>query len=280
LSVRKIDQLKHNEVPIEYRMALSMKALINLTPWESKRLIARGLAADVDVQNCLENGRIVVARGIHCAYCLEELTGKTIEKAKFAAGLITSSPQKRFGATNPNTRLSEVMIEKGEPKDIQITPELVLSLEKDDIILKSANALDPDYVPAILASHPLGGTHGNFWSAALARGIKVICPVSLERLVMDSVLESAGSMGIAQIDLSMGAKCGLLTMPAAIAFTEIDALETIYPELLVIQVASGGLGRGGEGSVSLLLEGTEDEVRAAFEFVEMLAVEEEPLDPL
>lgn len=257
-----------------------MKALVNLTPWESKRLIARGLAADVDVQDCLENGRIVVARGIHCAYCLEELTGKTIEKAKFAAGVITRSPQKRFGATDPNSRLSEVMIEKGEPKDTQITPELIRSLEKGEIIIKSANALDTEYIPAILASHPNGGTYGAFWSTAMARGITVICPVSLERLVLDSVLVSSGLMGITEIDLSMGAKCGLLTMPGAIAFTEIDALETLFPEVVVTHVASGGLGRGGEGSVTLLLEGTEEEVKAAFELVEKLAAEEKPLDPL
>ncbi|MFW9916823.1 MAG: hypothetical protein ACFFGZ_14555 [Candidatus Thorarchaeota archaeon] len=257
-----------------------MKALVNLTPWESKRLIARGLAADVDVQNCLENGRIVVARGIHCAYCLEELTEKPIDKAKFAAGLISQAPKKRLGGIDPAMRLPEVIIEKGEAKDTQITPELIRSLEKGDIVIKSANALDTEYIPAILASHPNGGTYGAFWATAMARGITVICPVSLERLVLDSVLESSGLMGITEIDLSMGAKCGLLTMPGAIAFTEIDALETLFPEVVVTHVASGGLGRGGEGSVTLLLEGVEDEVRGAFEFVEKLAAEEEPLDPL
>ncbi|MFQ5977621.1 MAG: hypothetical protein ACE5OZ_05785 [Candidatus Heimdallarchaeota archaeon] len=257
-----------------------MKALINLTPWESKRLIARGLAADADVEQCMENGRIVVARGIHCGYVLEELTGKPIEKNKFVAGMITEPLEKRLGATNPAIRLSEVMIENGVPKDVQITPELIVSLEKDDIIVKSANALDSDYIPAILASHPNGGTYGAFWSTALARGIKVVCPVSLERLVIDSVLESASTMGITQIDLSMGAKCGLLAMPSAFAFTEIDAMETLFPEIVANHVASGGLGRGGEGSVTLLLEGTEEEVRAAFELVLQLAAEEDPLDPL
>ncbi len=257
-----------------------MKALICLTPWESKRLIARGLIEDVDIQERLQNGRIVVARGIHCAYVLEELTGKTIEKNRFAAGLISQPPKKRLGGTDPAIRLSEVIIENGEPKDTQITPELIRTLEKGDIIIKSANALDTDYIPAILASHPNGGTYGAFWPTALARGITVICPVSLERLVLDSVLESSGLMGITEIDLSMGAKCGLLTMPGAIAFTEIDALETLFPEIVVSHVASGGLGRGGEGSVTLLLEGVEEEVEAAFELVQKLAAEESPLDPL
>ena len=257
-----------------------MKALVNLTPWESKRLIARGLAADVDVQERLANGKILVARGIHCAYVLEELTGKTIEKNRYAAGQITSSVKKRLGGTDPEIRLSEALIESGKLKDVQITTDLVLSLEKKDIIIKSANALDSDYIPAILASHPTGGTYGAFASSALARGITVICPVSLERLVLDSVLESAGQMGIVEIDLSMGAKCGLLPLTGAVVFTEIDALETLFPEIVVTHVAAGGLGRGGEGSITLLLHGIDEEVRTAFELVEKIVADEKPLDPL
>ncbi len=257
-----------------------MKALVCLTPWEAKRLIAKGIASDIDIQECFENNRILIARGIHCAYLIEELTGKILEKNKFAAGMVSNTSTKRLGGVDPSKRLPELMIEKGEVKEVQITTDLVRSLDSGDLIIKSANALDTEYVPAILASHPTGGTYGAFWPTALARGITVICPVSLERLVIDSVLDSAGLMGISEIDLSMGAKCGLLPMAGAIVFTEIDALETLFPELTVTHVASGGLGRGGEGSVTLLLEGEEEEdVQAAFDLIQKIIVNEKPLDP-
>jgi hypothetical protein len=50
--------------------------------------------------------------------------------------------------------------------------------------------------------------------------------------------------------------------------TEIDALETLFP-VEVTQVANSGVGEG-EGSVSLLINGGEDAVRAAFDLVSSL----------
>ena len=65
-----------------------MIAQIVLTPWESKRLIAKGVAQLDSVNNALENGIVAISRGTTDAYVFEELLGKPVDKANFVAGAI------------------------------------------------------------------------------------------------------------------------------------------------------------------------------------------------
>jgi NAD(P)H-dependent flavin oxidoreductase YrpB (nitropropane dioxygenase family) len=55
--------------------------------------------------------------------------------------------------------------------------------------------------------------------------------------------------------------------------TEINALEMLFP-VEVMQVAAGGVGKG-KGSISLLIEGADTAVRAAFDLVSSLRNERE-----
>ena len=57
-----------------------------LTPAESKRLIARGVAAYDRVRRALKSATIVVCKGTTNAYVAEELTGQKIDKARFVTG--------------------------------------------------------------------------------------------------------------------------------------------------------------------------------------------------
>jgi hypothetical protein len=55
-----------------------MQALFTLTPSESKRLIAKAVAALPEVQEAREHGYLVIGRGSTNAYLIEELLGAPI----------------------------------------------------------------------------------------------------------------------------------------------------------------------------------------------------------
>jgi len=59
-----------------------LRALIVLSPKESKRIIARGVASLPEIKNALKNNIIHIARGTTNAYIYEEFTGITVYKNK------------------------------------------------------------------------------------------------------------------------------------------------------------------------------------------------------
>ena len=138
---------------------------------------------------------------------------------------------------------------------------------KGDIILKGANALDPEGVAGVLIGHPKGGTCGAFWGTLKARGLRLLIPIGLEKMVSHSIIYTSTEMGIDEIDIADGIKSGLFPLIGEV-FTEIEALETLF-DLEVLHIASGGVG-GAEGSVTLLLIGEEEVVAKAFDFCQKL----------
>ena len=61
-----------------------MKRQVILTVSESKRLIAKAVAALPEVQNAMKEGTVVVATGTTNAFVLEELWGRKIDKRGYA----------------------------------------------------------------------------------------------------------------------------------------------------------------------------------------------------
>ena len=64
-----------------------MKRQVILTVAESKRLIAKGVAAMPVVKKAMKDGMVVVATGTTNAYVLEELWGRRIDKRRYRAGI-------------------------------------------------------------------------------------------------------------------------------------------------------------------------------------------------
>ena len=66
-----------------------VSALVVLTSSESKRLVAKGVAALPEVRQALQEGFVIIGRGTTNAFVAEELTGGKIEnKGHYAAGFI------------------------------------------------------------------------------------------------------------------------------------------------------------------------------------------------
>ncbi len=229
-----------------------------LTPSQSKRLISKGILQEPLFEHALENGKIFVGRGSTNAYIIEELYKRKnikeiFNKAEYMAGMVSSDNNICSWGVNKGKIAPEIIFEKGIPRKIENRVEEVKKFGRNDIILKGANALDRNNVPAVLIRAPDGGTIGTLYPIIAVKGLKVMCPIGLEKQVNEDLIEISQLMGMD--DVVDGA--GMIPMPFAESFTEIDALEVLF-NCEAYHVASGGI-RGAEGAVSLLVSVEEPE---------------------
>lgn len=237
---------------------------VTITPAEGKRLIARAVASMNVVQEALKNGTIVIATSTTASYVVEELLEKKIEnKGLFTIGVITG---RGCCITDPKIRYLHHVIRKGkiEERNTLQLKEVLADMGPQDVFIKGANAIDPFGQAGIFLGSTDGGTIGNSWGYISANGITAIFIAGLEKLVPVSLSEAVGYTGIKSIDKSLGMAVGLMVVQGNI-ITEIEALK-ILTEVQAIPIGGGGID-GGEGSKTLVLEGDEDAVEAAYELV-------------
>ncbi|MFX1484446.1 MAG: hypothetical protein ACFFCP_14800, partial [Promethearchaeota archaeon] len=218
------------------------KLLVTLTPAESKRLIARGLLATDIIQSALKNGYLCITMGTTSAYLAEEILGE-YDKTRHIAGIVVP---KGLAITDKTTRVSDAIFYKGEYLENKKVIDVVDKMCSDDVIIKSANALDENYVPIVLLADDAAGTVGTFIGSAAARNIKVIVPVGLEKSIPVGYEEFCGRFGKTDWDYAIGTPVGAIALTQAIAFTEIEAVEALF-DASAIPIAAGGV-NGAEGS--------------------------------
>lgn len=244
-----------------------MKASVVLGAGAAKRMIAKGVAVLPVVKNALKKGTIVITLGTTNAIIAQEILGKAIDRGAFAAGFIDD----RFNINERLGEMDEIVIRNGEEIEID-RQELLDSLTAGDAIIKGGNAIDPWGDVGVLMASRTAGTVGRYYSIALARGVEVVIPISLQKAIHTPIDELARQMGSGRIDLCTGTPCGMHPIVGHV-ITEIDALERLFP-VQVSQIAGGGVGSGA-GSVSLLITGHESPVRAAFDLVQSLSDEQD-----
>ena len=237
---------------------------VTLTPLMSKRLIARGIAAMPAVKRAFSEGKIIISAGSTTAYLYAELTGSLPER-EIACGIIA---EKGFcigkGMTDylsAQGRAKYWFFQKGEiiPSDDLIAD--LADFNDDDIFIKGANAIDARGYAGILLGNPnSGGLVGQAIGQIMAQGITFIVPAGLEKMVQGSIVENARRMGIAKLRESAGMPVGLLPVSGQV-FTEIDAFR-VLTGADASHCASGGVA-GAEGSVALLLSGTDKQLAEA-----------------
>jgi len=231
-----------------------VKAHVKLTVSESKRLIAKGVAAMPEVRRALDAGMIALGTGSTNSYVYEELLGTRIDLTAFRSGLVLPSGK---GAKDYANLASEVLpdlvLRDGQPVEDLNRYSAVEQMGPGDVFIKGANALSPDRrVAAVLIGAANGGTVGRTIGHILGKGITLVVPVALEKLVCDDLMESARRL--LEPD---GASPRLAPLPGKVV-TEIEALATLTG-VSARQIAAGGVG-GAEGAVWLLVEGDEDQI--------------------
>jgi len=244
-----------------------MKAEVVLTVSESKRLIARGVAGLPFVQEKMRHGIIVVTTGSTNGCIYEELTGRRIDRRAYITGRTTPAKAKAVWQTEP---LPDLVLVDGKPAPDLNRFTAVDRMQQGDVYIKGANALNYGAgVAGITIGHPTGGTIGGAIGGIIARKLRLLIPVGLEKEVPFDIAEASAM--IAEPDEHIG-QIHALWPVSGLIFTEIEALEELTG-VEVYPVGAGGVA-GAEGAVRLLLMGTPEVVRAAVDLVE--SVQGEP----
>jgi hypothetical protein len=243
-----------------------MRAIVVLDPSESKRLIARAVAALPEVEHAKESGRLIIGHGTTNAFVAEEILGETVSKWRYSAGIIAGG---KLDVSDHETRLPPFAVKEGKPFEGDWT-ELLKEFEGGDVFIKGGNAVDVDGNVGVLLGSPVGGTVGQFFGIIAARGAHLVAPIGLEKLVPD-VVEAAQHCGTRSTDLCDGLPSGMAILPNPLVVTELEAFEVLFG-VSAWHISSGGIA-GSEGSVTIAIEGSPEAVRAAFEYTELLSSE-------
>lgn len=241
--------------------------MITLTVPEAKRLIARGVAELPQIKHAMTNGTIVISGGTTNGYVAEELTGKSIDKVLYTAGIICGG---RGCVTDPAKRLDPLVLEKGAVSTAPWT-EAVEKMQPGDIFLKGGNAVDAAGNVGVMLGSPVGGTIGKALGILSARGVEMVAPVGNEKLV-PSVIRAAGTMGIGKLDYSHGLPCGMHVVAGATVVDEIRALELLSGCRATV-AAGGGVGDS-QGAVTLTFCGEQQAFDKAINLLENIKGEQ------
>ena len=236
------------------------QGVVVLTPAESKRLIARAVAGLPEVRRAYAEGRLAVTSGTTNAYVLEELTGEKVPPYQYSMGMVADG---LLTMSVKDDRIGARFFVKGELVQMEAR-DFFKTLEKGDLVIKGGNAVDQDGNAGVLVGNETGGTIGALIGIACVRGIPLIMPVGLEKLIA-SVPEAATGWGQLTLNYAMGLPCWLTPVSTGLVMTEIQALGTLAG-VRVRHVAAGGVG-GSEGAVVLLVEGREEALNKAVEAV-------------
>jgi hypothetical protein len=241
-----------------------VRAVVTLTSSESKRIIGKAVARMDSVSKALKEGSILIGVGTTNSFVVEEITGRRIDKQHFSAGIIT--PQ-GLGMTNVSKRLYPLLVRGNEvtevkPGDLR---KICDQMGAKDTFIKGANAIDHQGNAGVITVDPVGGTIGAVWNAIMNRGLKLVVPVGLEKTVSWSLPDVKKRLedGKARIWRQMGLPPFKLYLLPGEVVTEIGAFK-ILSNVDAVPLASGGID-GAEGSVTLMLEGDEDNVNKAWE---------------
>lgn len=254
------------ELELRDKSRLQQGVLV-LTPAESKRLIAKAVVGLPEVQWAYANGRLAVTNGTTNAYVLEELTGEKVPPYRFSIGMVTGG---LLTMSAKDDRVGSKFFVKGEPVEME-SRDFLKTLEKGDVVIKGGNAVDAQGTAGVLVGNETGGTIGAVFGIACVRGIPIIMPIGLEKLI-SSVPEAATGWGQLTLSYAMGLPCWITPVSTGLVVTEIQALG-LLAGVRARHVAAGGVG-GSEGAVVLLIEGYEDGLQKAVAAVE--AVKGEP----
>ena len=235
-----------------------MLCQIILTPWESRRLIAKAVMQLPEVQYALRQGIVCVARGTTTAFIMDEIL-TSFQKETYVMGCVEPD---RLCLVQKENQLPEMSFIKGEVKHIP-SAEVIKDMGSKDVFIKGANAVDCNFEAGILLGSSEGGTVGRAIGAIYAKGINFVIPVGLEKLIPYPVKEASLYTGITRVDYSMGMPVGLFPVRGKV-ITEIQALE--HFGITAVPIASGGV-NGAEGATILSIQGENATVQKVMELI-------------
>jgi len=245
---------------------MTLRAAFAFTPAESKRLIGRAVARLPQVQAALEDDLIVVAHGSTNVYVAEELLGQFPRaRGTFLSGQIFNGVMCQ---TEPTEKGPMIVLDKGKVVPPAPTMDKVLDAGgPGTIFIKGANAVDPDGNAGVFCAHVGCGTIGFAYGFVSGRGVQLIVPVGLEKLV-PSVKAASRQLGHDRLYYHTGFKIGMMPLVNATVVTEITAMKVLFG-IDAVHVGGGGVS-GSEGTIVLVATGEKAELDAAIAEIEQI----------
>ena len=253
-----------------------MLAQVVLTPAESKKLIAKAVTRLDVVKHAATDGMIVIHPSSSTYFIFEELTGAKPRTNYWVCGVVTprgmcvemamtqGDRSPRTVKFDPGKLRGLWAIKKGKILTENTTAELMEQMTAKDVYIKGINALDSQGNVGILVGER--GGLGVVLAAWKKKKFTLIFPAGLEKLIPIPVRQAALEAKQAEYEYGMGLPAGLFAYPAGKSITEIDAVK-ILSGAVAVPVASGGLG-GAEGAVTLIIKGSNKQVKDAIKLIE------------
>jgi hypothetical protein len=262
-----------------------MRAQVVLTPSESKMLLSKAIARMDVVKHALAKGTVVIHPSSTTYFLVKEITGNEPQTehwvlgAVLAQGLCRAAGKKgkhyKLGAHLDQVKNMKVLVKdfpfKWVIRNGELTSGIPLGqimeeMGPEDVYIKGCNALDIKGNAGVLFGHSGGGTIGYVMASQRKKGFKIILPVGLEKLIPVTIMQAARAARRTDFEYGMGMPCGLMPVKGGTTVTELEAIK-ILSGAKAVPNAAGGLG-GAEGGIVLAIEGDQDQVRRAIEFVE------------
>lgn len=222
-------------------------------PAASKHIIAQAVCRLPQVKEAFANGKIIIGSGTTNLLVAQELLQTSFESYDpYVAGVIT---QRSACATELTQRKGSWCIEKGKLVD-EPWLDFLHRFEPGDIFIKGANAIDPYGNAAVLLGDAQGGTIGQAIGIIKARGIEMIVPAGLEKLI-PSCLAGESRMGHHKISHRLGLNLGYMVITGANIISEVESMKILF-NADAVPVAAGGVG-GMEGAVVLAVDCLDEE---------------------
>ena len=243
-----------------------MKALATVTPEESKALIAKALWELAEMKEAVRSGTIVIAADTTTVHVVRELYEQEAMKPFESLGPLPD----RSGLLQrylPMGNGDSWVIREGEFQQGYELLEVINQFQAQDVFIKGGNAIDKEGFAGTFVGTESGGAIQVAMGTVMAKGSHFLVPVGLERSVFCSVVEISRRLGIRKIGRATGEPVGFLPLPGKVV-TEVEALRSLT-KVTATHVGSGGT-LGAEGTITLHLEGEEEEVLAALDLVNNL----------
>jgi hypothetical protein len=230
-----------------------MRTDLVLTVAQSKRLIAKGIARYEPVRQALASGTVAIAKGGSNAYVVEEILDRAIEKHRYVLGQVLPRGVSREGRLAAD--LPDVVLVQGKPVEGAVATEFAARMKAGDVFIKGANALNyATRTAGLLIGHPTGGTLGAVIGTLIARRIRLLIPIGLEKSIPTDIVEASR-----RLEAESGPGPSLWPVHGDV-FTEIEALRVLFG-VEALPIAAGGVG-GAEGAVWLACFGAQEQLDA------------------
>jgi hypothetical protein len=238
-----------------------------ITTAMGKRLIGKGVARLPHIHAVLEKGTLVIIAGTTNGYVAEEVLAdlgqaEGFTRMGFRRGVTVAPGSRVANAEFPG----DVVITQGKWQKGKTIYDIADDLKAGDMVLKGANAFDPQGHPAVQIGHPEGGTIHAALSTVYGRRVQILVPVGVEKRVFEDVRTLAD-----YVNAPDGSGTRLYPFPGEI-FTELDAIEVLTGVKSRL-IAAGGI-YGAEGSAWIGVSGSEAQEEAAAALIK--SVRDEP----